>query len=74
MDYQEKRDLEAGFASALEQIELGNSSCTLIETSSGGLGINAVIVVRGDKATFEVCQAVLGVMDAWDAVAAKGGR
>jgi hypothetical protein len=74
MEPQEKQDLEAGFASALAQIESGDSSCTLIETSTGGLGINAVILVRGDKATFDVCQAVLQVMDTWDAKAAGCGK
>jgi hypothetical protein len=66
MEAQEKRDLEAGFRSALEQIESGDSNCTLIETSAGGLGINAVVLVRGDMATFEICQAVLAVMSEWD--------
>lgn len=66
MDSQEKLDLEAGFRSALEQIESGDANCTLIETSTGGLGINAVIVVRGDRAPFDICQAVLAVMDGWD--------
>ncbi len=66
MDAQEKRDFEAGFASAMKQIESGDSNCTVIETSAGGKGINAVIVVRGDASTFDVCQAVLAVMDRWE--------
>lgn len=66
MDSQEKKDLESAFASALQQIEAGEASCTVIETSTGGVGINAVIVVRGDKATFDVCHAVFEVMDRWE--------
>lgn len=74
MDVQERKDLEAGFASALQRIEAGDSNCTLIETSLGGFGINAVILVRGDLATFDVCQAVLKVMDGWDTKAAPEAR